>query len=188
MIPVIAVSPNGEWMVTGSAFKPARLWNMQDPSNPIPSEIPNSGNFLAQVAFSPDGRWLATSSWYKDATVWDLSAKSPLSSPYLTPGGSVPVAFSRDSRWCVAGTRVIDLLAKSTKMELRGHTLGVSSVAITSDNRWVVTGGLDGTARMWEMNLDTLVARARKTIGRELSPKERELYSVPAKNDEANVP
>jgi len=35
---------------------------------------------------------------------------------------------------------------------LRGHDDGVDAVAISPDNRWVVTGSWDKTARLWELN------------------------------------
>jgi WD40 repeat protein len=35
---------------------------------------------------------------------------------------------------------------------LRGHDDAVSAVAISSDNRWIVTGSWDTTARLWDLS------------------------------------
>jgi WD40 repeat protein len=35
---------------------------------------------------------------------------------------------------------------------LRGHDGSVYAVAISPDNRWVVTGSADGTARLWDLS------------------------------------
>ena len=37
-------------------------------------------------------------------------------------------------------------------MVLRGHDGPVNAVAISPDNRWVVTGSLDKTARLWDLS------------------------------------
>jgi WD40 repeat protein len=35
---------------------------------------------------------------------------------------------------------------------LRGHDGRINAVAISPDNRWLVTGSLDKTARLWDLN------------------------------------
>ncbi len=37
-------------------------------------------------------------------------------------------------------------------MVLRGHEDAVIAVAISPDNRWLVTGSLDNTARLWDLS------------------------------------
>jgi WD40 repeat protein len=55
-----------------------------------------------------------------------------------------------------------DLRAKdpaANPVVLRGHDYAVRAVAISPDNRWVVTGSEDNTARLW--------CNARGRVGRE---------------------
>jgi WD40 repeat protein len=52
-------------------------------------------------------------------------------------------------------------------------------VAFSSDNRYVVTAGHDGTLRAWHVRVEDLLVHARRVAGRELTPHERELYSLP---------
>jgi WD40 repeat protein len=59
---------------------------------------------------------------------------------------------------------------------LRGHSAGIAAVAISSDNRWLVTGSWDNTARLWGLHLDELIDLACRTAGRNLTRAEWEQY------------
>jgi WD40 repeat protein len=59
---------------------------------------------------------------------------------------------------------------------LRGHEGSVTSVAISPDNRWLVTGSWDNTARLWLLQVKDLINLARITVGRNFSADEWRLY------------
>ena len=61
-------------------------------------------------------------------------------------------------------------------MVLWGHDGGVRAVAISPDSRWVVTGGQDGTARLWLLQVKDLSDLARIETGRNLTTGEWQLY------------
>ena len=52
----------------------------------------------------------------------------------------------------------------------------VDAVAISPDNRWVVTGSYDKTARLWLVQENDLINLARVTAGRNFSADEWQLY------------
>lgn len=52
----------------------------------------------------------------------------------------------------------------------------ITSVAISPDNRRVVTGSDDNTARLWDLRLDELVELACRTAGRSLTKEEWAQY------------
>ena len=58
---------------------------------------------------------------------------------------------------------------------LRGHEAAVSAVAISPDNRWVVTGSSDKTARLWLLQINDLINLARVAGGRNFSANEWQL-------------
>jgi WD40 repeat protein len=61
-------------------------------------------------------------------------------------------------------------------VELRGHDGSVTAVAISADSRWLVTGSVDKTARLWLLQMSDLISVARVTVGRNFSADEWRLY------------
>ena len=70
-------------------------------------------------------------------------------------------------------------LDAGASLALRGHEATVNAVFISPDRRWVVTGSADGNVRFWDLEVDSLVERARRLAGRELTWEERKQYMVP---------
>ena len=62
---------------------------------------------------------------------------------------------------------------------LRGHKATVTSIAFSSASNSAVTASIDGTVRIWDLDIETLMDRARRLTGRELTPEERMQYIVP---------
>jgi WD40 repeat protein len=61
---LVAFSPDGHTLATGSDDGSARLWNVSDPNRPTPLGRPltDRTDRVSLVAFSPDGHTLATGS------------------------------------------------------------------------------------------------------------------------------
>jgi WD40 repeat protein len=199
-VTAVAITPDNRWVVTGSNDdNTARLWDLsaKDPAaKPIVLRGHGSGVVLGvvAVAISPDNRWVVTGSNDYTARLWDLSAKDPAANPIVLRGhdGQVAsVAISPDYRWVVTGSwdntaRLWDLRAyrfqiplikpEASSVVLRGHDGWVTTVAISPDNRWVVTGSADKTARLWLLQINDLVDLARIIVGRNFSPDEWRLY------------
>lgn len=70
--------------------------------------------------------------------------------------------------------RATDVAASA--VVLRGHEIWISAVAVSPDNRWLITGSGDGTARRWKLRLDELLALACYTSGRNFSYTEWDQY------------
>ena len=59
---------------------------------------------------------------------------------------------------------------------LRGYDFVVDAVAISPDNRWVVTGSDDKTSPLWLVQINDLINLARVTGRRNFSADEWQLY------------
>jgi WD40 repeat protein len=59
---------------------------------------------------------------------------------------------------------------------LRCHESWVTAVGISQDGRWLVAGGLDGTTRLWRLQVNDLIDLAGVRVGRNFSADEWRLY------------
>jgi WD40 repeat protein len=108
------------------------------------------------VAFSPDGQRLVTGARDGTARLWD-AASGEEQHTLLTGAPVFDVAFSPDERFVVAGgdygtVTVFDAATAERVGILEGHNRNhlVFGLAFVPDGR-LVTAGLDGTARVWDV-------------------------------------
>ncbi len=163
-VTAVVISPDGKWLVTGSADTTARLWNLTA-ADPAASSIELVGHAkpITALAISPDSKLLATGS--EDATVriWDLTA-APAAAPRVLdrPGASGSIgpiralAISPAGRWVLAGgddgvARVWDLTRRDpiSPNYLSGRPGGITAVAFSPNDRWFATGGADQRVDLW---------------------------------------
>jgi WD40 repeat protein/serine/threonine protein kinase/tetratricopeptide (TPR) repeat protein len=158
----VAFSPDGRHVLTGSADRTARFWDVVT-GRQVGKALAHDGLVLA-VSYSPDGRLFVTCS-QKSATqgtvqLWSTATGQPLGQPLPHSRVVLAAAFSPDSRTLVTGSG--DPAAGKGEAQLwavgTGKPLGkplphpgpVHAVAWSPDGRWVVTGCADKVARVWE--------------------------------------
>jgi WD40 repeat protein len=69
----IAVSRNGKTLISGSADKSVKLWNVQ--TGRTKQTFTGHSDGVRAVAISPDGRTVASGSEDKTARLWQLSER-----------------------------------------------------------------------------------------------------------------
>jgi WD40 repeat protein len=100
-------------------------------------------------------------------TVWDLAAKTARTIALGCPVGEFVAASPKDAlvAFAASGREDTIVLADAAKGEvvgtLKGHANGVYGIAFSSSGKFLVSGGIDGTARVWDVAKKTEVFQAK---------------------------
>jgi WD40 repeat protein/transcriptional regulator with XRE-family HTH domain len=160
----VSFSADGQQLASGSDDKTVRLWNLQGQCLRV---LKGHTQSVYSVHFATDQQTLASSS--NDATVriWDVSNGHCLSVLQGHTSGVQCVRYSPDAQLLASGCRDGSIrlwsnylshdqhpkphpINSSAKL-LHGHTDFVWDIAFSPDGRLLVSGGRDGTLRLWNV-------------------------------------
>ena len=174
------LSPDGSRLVRGALTKLAQTfgstgtieaWDVTASRGRLVATLRESPGVFAAASFSPDGRRAIAATAAGPVPVWDLrSARpsrvlAPRAQAFLdqvvavqwSPRGDVAAIADRNDTGVV---RVFGVGRGDVRAELR-HGAEVRHVAFSRDGRWLVTAGVDTTARVWEVASGREVAQLR---------------------------
>jgi WD40 repeat protein len=148
----LAFSPDGTLLASGGKDQIAHLWDVS--SGSVVHTFTGHGGEVRAVAFSPDGRHLVTGEDEQEVRTWDIESGRLLES-FIDSSPVQCLSYYPDGTALTWGLHNGVLKSRDFKS---GHvrTFGgrhpgeIRSLAITKDGRRVVTGGTDGTVRLWE--------------------------------------
>jgi WD40 repeat protein len=144
----VAVSPDGQWLATGSFFRGAQVWRVRDSARVADLSADDGSG----VMFSPDGKWLMTTN--PPCRLWAvgkwLEARRPI--------GGTGFGFSPDSRMVVVqdASRAIRLVVTESGRTLARldspDSCGVAWATFSPDgSRLVVTTNEGPAVHIWEL-------------------------------------
>ena len=165
-IGVLAFSPDGKTVLSGSAKKTAQLWSAVT-GKPIGRPLVHEGDVLA-VTFSPDGRTILTGSADCTARLWDAGSGRPISEPMQHEDVVSAVAFSPDGKTVLTGSadktarlwdaEIGQYLGKPLDIE-PDHAMNLTGVAVSPDGKTILSGSWDKTARFWDATTGQAVGK-----------------------------
>ncbi len=178
----VAITPDSRWLIAGGELQigpsenqtPIKLWDLKS-AQPASERLVSEKGFNGYV-LAPNGRWLAI-----EGRLHDLTSDDPATSPQLLSG--VVRAISGDSRWLIT-TLAIDTSRQVVQVyDLAGQHpstvvhrwepkfSSISSVAVTTDSRWLVVGSDRGrrlrgnmAVQLWDLIADDPTSSTR--VGR----------------------
>ncbi len=180
----VAWSPDGLRIATASYDHTVRVWDAE--AGTELAVLRGHEGAVRGVAWPPDGRCIVTASHDRTARIWDAEAGAELAVLRGHDDWVRGVAWSPDGQRIAtaSGDRTVRLWEAQTGTELAiagVHEDSVEDVAWSPDSQRIVTASRDRTARIWDAatDLDSLVAKARKRVLRELTADERKSAMLP---------
>ena len=164
---------NGEYIVTASFDKTARVWTA---AGELIATLAGHESSVSYAAYSPNGEYIVTASFDKTARVWTaagepiatledvntpwnatisawIQASSPMAGREVLTDGMMHAAYSPDGERIVTasldGTARVWTAAGEPIATLEGHEGRVSRIAYSPNGERIVTASSDGTARVW---------------------------------------
>jgi WD40 repeat protein/DNA-binding SARP family transcriptional activator len=167
----VAFSPDGDHLLAGGRGD-TRVWDISVAGARDWLTVPSVELILAGVAFSPDGTTFAAPAEPAGVTIWDAETGDEVIKLTGPEQKLTTVAFSPDGAKLAAGS---DLTGAPPVWDVRtgellftlGHPFeAVRAVAFSPDGTRIVTGGWDGTARVWDATTGepTDVLRANSSV------------------------
>ncbi len=98
----LAVSPDGQTIISGSDDGTIRLWDLQ--GNSIRRFFKGNVFAVTSVAISPDGRTIISGSTDNTIQLWDWQG-NPIGPPFLHEDGVISIAYGSDGHTIVSGSR-----------------------------------------------------------------------------------
>ncbi len=174
----VAFSPDGSRIATSGFDGTSIVWDVVTGKKLF--SLTGHTDTVRQVAFSPDGTRLATAGLDGSAKLWDAVSGKELHTLSGHTGPVFSVAFSSDGKTIatVSGDKTAklwdvltgkDLLTLQAPDELTG-------VAFSLDDSQLAVASRDGTARIYLLKIEDLVALARQRVTRSLTTEECQQY------------
>jgi serine/threonine protein kinase len=151
VIKAIAISPNGQTLVSGSFDKTVKLWSLT--TGEVRHTLTEHKHRVTCVAISPDGQTLATGSYDKTIKLWSLTTGELLHTLTGRPDRVRYLSFSPNSQMLVSsGDWEIKIWAVRTGKLVRilaGNSNSARFVTFSPDGHSCAVASLDGDLELW---------------------------------------
>ncbi len=189
-IGAIAISPNGQKLVTASDDKSIKIWDLKTGAR----MLTRTGHTAAinAVAISPNGKYVVTGSNDQTTKIWDFQSGDLVETIGGHSGAVLSVAISPDSQTIVTGTKdksiqVWDFNTGKLRFLNKGLGGAVFALAFSPDGKTLASGIGDNKVIFWKISgskflrIRTLAEHSGAVLAVAFSPDGK--YLVSAGND-----
>jgi WD40 repeat protein len=153
-VTAIAVSGNGNVIVSGDENGTVRLWDRD--RRPIGQPSKGHDGRVASLGISSDGQMIVSGGADGKVLRWSLRGSAvspPLSTSYSTGSGET-VAVSPNGQIIVSGSergmmRIWDGQGNPIRV-FKAHDTNIEVISFSLDSEMIVSGSDDGTVRLWD--------------------------------------
>jgi hypothetical protein len=145
----VAVAPDGRRVAAGGADHTVHVWTLDSPGAPALC-LRGHADAVRSVVILPGGNSLLSGGYDGTVRQWDARTGAAKGSLPVQAGKIEALAFSGPgNRLAIAGGRLRLRQADSKLLTLPGHRGPVLCVAFSADGQWLLSGGSDGSVRLW---------------------------------------
>ena len=179
----VAISPDGQTLVSSSADRTIKLWNL--PTGELRTTLSGHSNQVLSVALTPDGQTLASSSWDRTIKLWNLPTGELRRTLSSRSNEAWSIALSPDSQTLASSSgstiKIWNLRTRQLRRNLSGHLQTVLSVALSPDGQTLASGSKDQTIKLWNLGTGevyhTLIGHSGRVRSVAISPDGQTLAS-----------
>jgi WD40 repeat protein len=147
----VAIAPDGTWLATASDDGTVRIW---DPATgECRHVLRGHRDKVYALAIAPDGTWLATGGYDNDVRIWDPVTGRETRTVRIQNDMLAGLAVAPDG-WLISAsydTRITVLDPATGRLGRIDAGSPITSMALDASGTWLVTGDLDNTVRVWDM-------------------------------------
>ncbi|MBH8561371.1 serine/threonine protein kinase [Nostoc sp. CENA67] len=182
---VVAITPDGTTLVSGSDDKTIKLWNLATAKEIRTLE--GHSDSIQALAISPDGKTLVSGSDDNTIKVWNLATGRLMRTLIGHTFWVRSVAISPDGRTLASGSfdktiKIWDLAKGKAIRTFSGNANTITSIAFSPDGMILASASRDRTIKLWNLatgeEIRTLVGHANTVTSIAFSPNGKTLATA----------
>jgi WD40 repeat protein len=155
----ISISPDGQYIASGSLDKTINIWRANDGS--LVRTINAGSSYIYSVCFSPDGQYIA-SSGVGNIKLWKTNSGNLVRNFKGNDNNAWSINYSPDGEYIASGgdngsIKIWRVNDGSLIQTLIGHNEEVRSVCFSPNGQYIASSGDDNTIKIWRVNDGSLV-------------------------------
>lgn len=189
---VTTMTSHNEWLATGSRDGSIRLWNMASPDI-MATSVSLLGHEKQVNRLEIVAHWLISDSDDNTVRLWDMRQPQPTPILLVSHQDYVGATFAPDGRgehpYLITSTAydvylwdlLLDDPSQQAPVKVGNHPDRMSSIALSDDTRWLISGSNDSSVRLW--NLSDPLLRTGEAEPRYLQAHNNQIRAVGVSTD-----